>query len=296
MDTTIIILNYNTAEKTIRMVNSAINNNIDKESIVVVDNNSTDVEDKKLLETFCNKGIRLISLNNNLGYGGAFNEVVKRIHSRYLCFCNSDMLFINNPFPELEKFYKDSKNVGCLGIQQLFPDFTCQRSYGDFLSLKEILSKIFFLNKLVPKKVFKTKNVQYVDGAFMFISSKRFFEVGGFNVQFFFYFEDMDLCKRLVDIGYYNFIYPKYQIIHERGFSTNKRGTIVSDFSIENFTSGVITFINTHLSRRRIRKLYLILLRIQCSKQILFYTILRTKGSKFNRVKYKNILKVIDLK
>jgi len=295
MDTTVIILNYNTAEKTINMVNSAINNNIDGESIVVVDNNSTNVEDKKLLETFCNKRIELINLPHNLGYGRAFNEVVKNINSRYLCFCNSDMIFINNPFPGLEKFYEESKNIGCLGIQQLFPDFSYQRSHGDFLSLKEILSKIFFLNKLVSKKVFRTKNVQYVDGAFMFISSKRFFEIGGFNKQFFFYFEDMDLCKRLIDLGYNNFIYPKYKIIHERGFSTNKRGTVVSDFSIENFTFGVISFINNHLTRRSVRKLYLILLKIQCLKQILFYTILKTKGSKFNRVKYKKLLKAIDL-
>lgn len=295
METALIILNYNTAEKTIEMVQSAIDNNINKKFIIIVDNHSDNAQDKKLLEDYCLGNIKLISTPKNLGYGGALNYAAKNLDTDFLCFCNSDMLFLENPFPELEKFYKKSPNTGCVGIQQIFPDLSFQRSYGRFLSFKEILSKIFYLNILTPKKISNIKKVEYVDGAFMFISSKKFKEINGFDKKFFFYFEDMDLCKRLVDIGYLNFIYPYKKIIHERGFSTNKGGSTVSIFSIKNFSSGMIKFIKTHFKNDMRSKLYIKLLKIQCFKQIMVYSAIRTKNSKFVIRKYQEILNSIDL-
>lgn len=295
METALIILNYNTAEKTIEMVQSAIDNNINKKFIIVVDNHSDNAQDKKLLEDYCLGNIKLISTPKNLGYGGALNYAAKNLNTSFLCFCNSDMLFLENPFPELEKFYKESPNRGCVGIQQIFPDLSFQRSYGGFLSFKEILSKIFYLNVLTPKKISNIKKVEYVDGAFMFISSKKFKEIKGFDKKFFFYFEDMDLCKRLVDVGYLNFIYPNKKIIHERGFSTNKGGSTVSKFSIKNFSSGMIKFIKTHFKNDMRSKLYIKLLKLQCFKQIMVYSAIRTKNSKFVIKKHQEILNSIDL-
>lgn len=295
METALIILNYNTAEKTIEMVQSAIDNNINKKFIIVVDNHSDNAQDKKLLEDYCLGNIKLISTPKNLGYGGALNYAAKNLNTSFLCFCNSDMLFLENPFPELEKFYKESPNRGCVGIQQIFPDFSFQRSYGRFLSFKEILSKIFYLNILTPKKISNIKKVEYVDGAFMFISSKKFKEINGFDKKFFFYFEDMDLCKRLVDVGYLNFIYPNKKIIHERGFSTNKGGSTVSKFSIKNFSSGMIKFMRAHFKNDMRSKLYIKLLKLQCFKQIMVYSAIRTKNSKFVIKKHQEILNSIDL-
>ncbi len=294
METALIILNYNTAEKTIEMVQSAIDNNINKKFIIIVDNHSDNAQDKKLLEDYCLGNIKLISTPKNLGYGGALNYAAKNLNTSFLCFCNSDMLFLENPFPELEKFYKKSPNRGCVGIQQIFPDLSFQRSYGRFLSFKEILSKIFYLNILTPKKNSNIKKVEYVDGAFMFISSKKFKEINGFDEKFFFYFEDMDLCKRLVDRGYLNFILPNKKIIHERGYSTNKRGTLISEFSIKNFNSGIFIFIDLHFKGFLYKKLYLNLLKIQCLKQIIVHFFLGRKNSKFIIAKNKDLLIAIN--
>lgn len=204
------------------------------------------------------------------------------------------MVFLENPFLELESFYEKSNDIGCVGIQQVFPDYSFQASYGNFLSISEVLSKIFFLNKFSSKKVSKTRSVEYVDGAFMFISSKTFRELNGFDENFFFYFEDMDLCKRLVDRGYLNFILPNNKIIHERGYSTNKRGTLISEFSIKNFNSGIFIFIDLHFKSFLYKKLYLNLLKIQCLKQIIVHFFLGRKNSKFIIAKNKDLLIAIN--
>jgi len=293
METTLIILSYNTAEYSKSLIKSALCFGIEIKFIMVVDNFSPDKDHLKIKKAFDNE-LRVIRTKKNLGYGKAFNYAVQFCDTKFVCFLNSDIIFLNNPFPKLQSTYFSKKNCGILGVKQLYPDLSPQRSHGYYLSLKEILSKIFFLHKLLPFwNIFENEiqKVEYVDGALIFTSLKNFESINGFDDDFFFYFEDMDLSKRMNQKGLKNFIINDQKIIHERGFSTNKRGSKISDFSIHNFNKSLIIYVEKNL--KIYKNIYYFLLLLNTIKQLIIHSFLKTKTSDYNIIRNKSLIKTI---
>ena len=62
--------------------------------------------------------------------------------------------------------------------------------------------------------------VNFVNGAYMFFRTKVFAEVGGFDTSIFLYFEEMDICYRLLKKGYKSVLFPEAKITHYQGVST----------------------------------------------------------------------------
>lgn len=63
----------------------------------------------------------------------------------------------------------------------------------------------------------KNQASDYVDGAVICVNRKAFEGVSGFDEDFFFYSEEVDLCKRLSNHGYKIYIDLKNFVIHYRG-------------------------------------------------------------------------------
>tara|TARA_Y100000590_G_scaffold56370_1_gene59105 strand:- start:23 stop:535 length:513 start_codon:yes stop_codon:yes gene_type:complete len=71
-------------------------------------------------------------------------------------------------------------------------------------------------NKLENILPIEVKNVK---GFAMFLNMSEFKEVGFFDESFFFYFEEIDLCKRLTDLGKKIYLIPEIKIDHGGGVS-----------------------------------------------------------------------------
>ena len=56
----------------------------------------------------------------------------------------------------------------------------------------------------------------------MFLNLSEFKEIGFFDEDFFFYFEEIDLCKRIKDKGKKIYIVPDIKIYHDGGQSHEK--------------------------------------------------------------------------
>ena len=56
----------------------------------------------------------------------------------------------------------------------------------------------------------------------MFFKMSDFKDIGFFDENFFFYFEEIDLCKRLTDCGKKIYLVPEIKIEHEGGVSHEK--------------------------------------------------------------------------
>ena len=61
-----------------------------------------------------------------------------------------------------------------------------------------------------------------VKGFAMFLNLSEFKDIGFFDEIFFFYFEEIDLCKRVVDHGKKIYLVPDIKIDHEGGVSHEK--------------------------------------------------------------------------
>ncbi|MGB9770689.1 MAG: glycosyltransferase family 2 protein [Candidatus Kapaibacteriota bacterium] len=227
----LVIISYNGKSLTAEAIESAIANTLPPSKIIVVDNNSSDGSVEYLKDKF--KQIEIVPLNKNYGYGKAANLGVQKSTASYVVISNNDVIFPKNFFEGIRNLiHKIEANLGIIGFQQIYPDGLFQNSYGKFHTLISGLLDVTLISlveirirKLRWKFGFrKVREVDYVDGAVICVNKSAFAKVGGFDENFFFYSEEVDLAKRMKGAGFKVFIDENNVVIHYRGQGANKQG------------------------------------------------------------------------
>lgn len=235
INVSIIIVNYNTKKLTIDCIHSILNftENLSYE-IIVVDNASQDDSCKEIRAIFPN--ITIIESDINLGFGRANNLGFKYAKGKYLLFLNSDCLLIENTIKKMFDYFESHKNnnLGAIGCILLDKDHNLNTSYQRFPTFKNIFKSLVItrLNSLIKTNLKlkesanyileKNCEVDFITGADLFIPSKTFSLLNGFDPIFFMYYEETDLQKRMSDISLKRIILEDTFIIHLEGGSTKK--------------------------------------------------------------------------
>ncbi|MFA6185061.1 MAG: glycosyltransferase family 2 protein [Candidatus Shapirobacteria bacterium] len=227
MKLSIIIITWNTAKITQKCVQT-INKFLDNPEIIIVDNGSKDNTVELLSRE---KNVKIIKNNSNLGFSKANNIGFQYTSNEYILFMNSDIELINDSINDLLNYFKDKNNIGIIGPKFLNPDLTVQSSVFPKQSALNAFKEFFLFKKnSYSKYTPKTNNpikVWAISGGCI-LTRKSFFEsIGGWNEKYFFYFEDLDLCRKINKIGKDVIYFPKCQIIHRHGAS----GVKLADFS-----------------------------------------------------------------
>lgn len=228
MDVSVIIVNYNTRQMTcdclhsIRMHTKDINY-----EVIVVDNASTDGSVEHIKTHF--DGIRVISSDRNLGFGKANNKGALEARGKYLFFLNSDTLLLNNAIHFFYNYMERNKEVGAVGGILLNEQGQVSFSYNRFPSprteIKYVLNKLF-RRPTIPTLPSQPVSVDFISGADLFIPKVIFERLNGFDPEFFMYYEEVDLQKRMELLGLKRIILPGVRIIHlEGGSFASKRLT-----------------------------------------------------------------------
>lgn len=228
MDVSVIIVNYNTRQMTcdclhsIRMHTKDVNY-----EVIVVDNASTDGSVEHIKTHF--DRIRVISSDRNLGFGKANNKGALEARGKYLFFLNSDTLLLNNAIHSFYNYMERNKEVGAVGGILLNEQGQVSFSYNRFPSpqteIKYVLNK-FFRRPTIPIPPSQPVSVDFISGADLFIPKVTFERLNGFDPEFFMYYEEVDLQKRMDSLGLKRMILPEVRIIHlEGGSFASKRLT-----------------------------------------------------------------------
>ena len=235
MNVSIIIVNYNTKKLLVDCITSIYK--YTKEviyEIIVVDNSSVDGSQVMLKENFPN--VKLIESEINLGFGKANNLGAKEAMGKYLFFLNSDTILLNNAIKIFFDFMESENTyfqIGAAGGILLNKNKTPTFSYGFFPTIyneinylyKKCIEKIHFIlkqksyvliNQFIENPFIE---VDYIVGADLFIPNKIFNDIGGFDPDFFMYYEETDLQKRMLLAGLKRIIIPGPEIIHLEGGS-----------------------------------------------------------------------------
>lgn len=222
-EVSIIIVNYNCSKLTIQSIDSVIlkTRQVDYE-IIIVDNNSKN-EDKKLLIDYCNckTDINLIQSEENLGFGRANNLGAKYACGENLFFLNPDTIIINDAISILHSYLTNNKSAGICGGQLYDFDGNPMHSFSMFLPGigRDWDTASFGLPtriKLIGKKDYPFA-VGYITGADLMISKKLFEQVNGFDPDFFMYYEESEMTYRIKKLGYKIVCCPEAKIIHLEG-------------------------------------------------------------------------------
>jgi GT2 family glycosyltransferase len=218
----IILVNYNGADILLDCLNS-LEKFIPSDSceIILVDNNSQDNSVNIVEDKFPN--INLIKLPHNIGFGAGNNAGAKIAKGKFLFLLNTDVILTDNILPHLLELISTNSEIGIIGPKLLFPDGSFQVSFSPEIGIAgEFKAKTIREESIIEQDYQDVKEVDIVVGAAFFIRADLFNLLGGFDEQFFMYFEESDLCQRVKNQGYKILYTPHVSLIHIRGHSVKK--------------------------------------------------------------------------
>lgn len=228
IDLSIIIVSYNTKKLTLDCIDSILKEGSKlKVRIIVVDNGSKDGSVEELREVWRKRrNVVLIENKENLGFSKANNQGIRMAMGEYILLLNSDTIVKKNSLLALFNFAEKTKNAGVVGSRLLNPDKTIQPSCIHFPTIKNAILEYWFGKKgLFEKYAPRGKRPVEVDavaGAAFLITPRSLKEVGLLNEEYFFYFEDIDYCRRVWDSALKVYYLPESEIIHYHGASGRK--------------------------------------------------------------------------
>jgi len=200
--------------------------------IIVVDNGSTDGSPEMIAEEY--PEVLLVRSECNLGFAGANNLGFRSAQGRYVVLLNSDA-FLSPGALELSVRHMDENlNAGLGGGQLVGRDGSWQPSARKFPSLLDDLIVRSGLAARFPRSRFfgrfdrtwasplEPAEVDWVPGAYSIVRSEALNAVGRFDTRFFLYCEEVDLCKRLKEVGYSIWYWPDIRITHIGGESSRQ--------------------------------------------------------------------------
>ncbi len=215
---TVVILNYN-GQQYLEKFLPVIIRYSEGHGIIVVDNASTDQSVKLINERF--EGVRLIELPINKGYTGGYNEALKLIDSDYYVLLNSDLQVTENWInPVTQLMDSDSLITACqpkiLSYKQKdhFEYAGASGGFIDFLGYPFCRGRIFGTTEKDEGQYDDARQVFWASGACLFVRSKVFHQLGGFDEDFFAHMEEIDLCWRMNNLGFKVMVYPESIIYH----------------------------------------------------------------------------------
>jgi len=196
---------------------------------IVVDNGSTD-RTLDIVRSRCSSA-GIIATDENLGYAKAINRGFKETSGEFVILSNPDVIYLDDSIHKLVEFLRQNPQIGIAGPQQMFPDRSWQRSYGDlpgiWCGVKDAVGITTLRNRirrmLWPTRLDRQpKDVPFVDGAVLAVRRSLFEAIGGFDEAFRFYSDESDLCARMKKAGWRNVFFPSAEVIHIRGADSAK--------------------------------------------------------------------------
>jgi hypothetical protein len=216
----IIIVSYNSKknlEKCIKSIYNKLDDSFEWEVIVVNnDKNENLLEIQKKFDL-----IKLVDSYKNLGFGAGGNLGAKSSTGDLLFFLNPDTEIMLNDTKNIFQKFKTDKNLGIIGAGIFDKEGKKQKwSAGKEISFFNLIKNNLGFSG--SKKIWSSsKEIEcdWVSGTAMFVRKELFEKVGGFDKAFFMYFEDMDLGKKVRNLGKKVLFYPNFRVFHKGGES-----------------------------------------------------------------------------
>ena len=208
---------------------------------IIVDNSNCD-KTYNLVKNFDN--IDFIKTANNLGYGMANNLGISNANTKFVLILNPDILVNSNAIKSLYLKFGEYDNIGILA-PSLYSENNVRRTNGSrsYLKKKLLKNKKNLNNFAVGDTCY-----DYVIGCAMLIKREFFNEIGGFDKDFFMYFEDNEICDRVYKFKKTVIETPVSRMIHMEGESSEKTFIINCKLSIIHKISEFV-YLNKNLSK-----------------------------------------------
>lgn len=180
--------------------------------VIVVDNASADAT----VETVegLNRQAAIVTISDNLGFGAAANEGLRRASGEFVLLINPDAALEEGALETLVATADAYKKAGILAPRLIGPEGGTERSHDASLFARENMPR----KRSDPAPEGET-SCDFLSGAVMLLRKEAVDAVGGFDPEIFLYYEDDDLCMRLREKGWSLVLVPQAAAQHIGGAS-----------------------------------------------------------------------------
>ncbi len=227
----IILVSYNTADYTVRAIESVFEQTKETDvNLIVVDNNSSDDSVEKINSKF--PSVEIIQTGANLGFAGGVNVGAKAGHADYILLLNPDTVILDGAIDKLVEFAKQHPKAGVWGGVTLNNDLSLNPNNARArISFKTLVFSATGLSKIFRGSCFfnydnygcwdrlSERDVDVITGCFFLTPRALWDSLEGLDTTFFMYAEEADYCIRAIDAGYQPRVTPNARIIHHGGVS-----------------------------------------------------------------------------
>jgi len=201
--------------------------------VIVSDNGSTDGSIEYIHKEF--PQVKLIENGVNLRFAKGNNVGFRASQGQYVLILNPDTIIHDGTLDKMVQYADRHPEGGAFGCRVLNADGSYQACIRPMHTLRSEWCAALFLGVLahisdwfqpgiyVDWNGETERSVGWLAGCFILVRSDLLKRLGGFDEQFFYYYEDTDLCRRIWESGFPILYTPECTIIHLKGQSTITR-------------------------------------------------------------------------
>ena len=224
IDISIVIVNYKSWNHLFSCLESIQNIKLEYITIevIVVDNCSNDSKLNVFRNDFPN--FSFIENSGNNGFANGCNLGAKNSSGDYLFFLNPDTIISKESILEMYTFLNENKNVGIVSCNQINTSGLYEKNVRFFPDLSTLFGLFRALNKKKLNSKISLKNdvlyPDWVSGAVLLINRAWFDKISGWDEDFWMYYEDVNLSKKVSNLGGKVALLANTEIIHNHGGSS----------------------------------------------------------------------------
>jgi GT2 family glycosyltransferase len=201
--------------------------------VIVSDNGSIDGSIEFIRTNY--PQVKLIENGRNLRFAKGNNVGIRVAKGEYILILNPDTIIHADTLDRMTVFADSHPEAGAVACRVLNADGSYQISARPFASLRGeliaglylrplgYLGKWFLADTYIGWRGETERTVDWVMGCFIFAHADLLKGLEGFDEQFFYYYEDMDLCRRIWQSGRSILYTSGVSITHLKGVSTTQR-------------------------------------------------------------------------
>jgi GT2 family glycosyltransferase len=242
----VVVVNYNGGDLLLECVLSVSLTGVPPSNTIVVDNGSQDTSLQMLEANF--PGVRLIRNTCNAGFARAVNQGIREVLAQpspaeFILLLNNDAQLQPGALRAFSDGFDALPNLVIAGGQLHYPDGRLQSAFAPLPTVAEEILPRFILKLISPAR-FRRKTLderpilaESVLGASLCVRSTALPLLGLLDEDYFFFFEEIDWCRRAWLMGAEVYYLPKAQAIHRGGYTANRfRGPARVEFQRSKLT------------------------------------------------------------
>jgi GT2 family glycosyltransferase len=207
----IIIPVFNGAHHTLRCLRSLLTDRSVAFEVIVGDDGSADCT-QELLQRFEN--VTVMRNEANLGFIGTVNKASLLARGRYLLLMNNDAALVSGKIGNAVDVFERRPDAGAVGVRIRFATGRLQEAGAMIFSDGKTDGYLWDGDPDDVRARFQ-RDVDYCSGAFLFLRTQQFLELGGFDPIYApAYYEESDYCMKLRRQGYASIYTPAITVEH----------------------------------------------------------------------------------